>query len=392
VIRFMPDTWRDAILRPIAMAAPDAGVYVEIAAPDFRFAVLLLLCIISLVTLRRVRPAATPLTALLLWLAAAFAVWLATSGNGRYFMPALLVAGPACIGLAARLRATPAMRLTIAGGIVLLQGWTIYHNDPWGWWGLGKWGNEPFFAVELDEQARTEPATYVTISNISYSLIAPRFSPDARWINISVLPDASVSSSEVRRAHAVLAASRSVKLVVPTRPEYMTANRMPGRELQVVINDMIAGQRLALASPLKCRMFPSRGLAGTALKQVDATSADEVAKYGFWVCDLRYPASAPSRQAAADPEISAVFALIENQCPRVYQPGQTSASRISGGWVRVYPAADIRLYVLDTGKVYYKYWRALNPELIGTAEQLRAGLKVDCLIRGRSGLPWEREI
>jgi hypothetical protein len=38
MIRFLADTWRDAILRPVAMAAPNSSVYIEIAAPDFRFA------------------------------------------------------------------------------------------------------------------------------------------------------------------------------------------------------------------------------------------------------------------------------------------------------------------------------------------------------------------
>ena len=37
MIRFLADTWRDALLRPVAMAAPNSSVYIEIAAPDFRF-------------------------------------------------------------------------------------------------------------------------------------------------------------------------------------------------------------------------------------------------------------------------------------------------------------------------------------------------------------------
>ena len=36
-VRFEPDTLYEALLRPVAMAAPDANVYVEIMAPDLRF-------------------------------------------------------------------------------------------------------------------------------------------------------------------------------------------------------------------------------------------------------------------------------------------------------------------------------------------------------------------
>ena len=45
MIRFMPDTWQDAVLRPIAMALPDGGVYVETIAPDLRFVFVLLLLV-----------------------------------------------------------------------------------------------------------------------------------------------------------------------------------------------------------------------------------------------------------------------------------------------------------------------------------------------------------
>ena len=54
--RFAPDTLRDALWRPIAMAAPDGGVYMEIMAPDVRFACLALLTVavvIAAVLLRR---------------------------------------------------------------------------------------------------------------------------------------------------------------------------------------------------------------------------------------------------------------------------------------------------------------------------------------------------
>lgn len=57
-----------------------------------------------------------------------------------------------------------------------------------------------------------------------------------------------------------------------------------------------------------------------------------------------------------------------------------------GGTVRHYTDSDARVYMLNDGKVLYKYWRALNPVLIGKAI-------VACdKIRGRSGLPWGREI
>ena len=102
MIRFLPDSWRDAVLRPFAMAAPDGGVYVEIMAPDFRFAFILLLIpvLTLLVFLRPWRnPPFKPVVILLTTTAMAFVPWMLTTGNGRYFIPFLLVAGPLCLGL-----------------------------------------------------------------------------------------------------------------------------------------------------------------------------------------------------------------------------------------------------------------------------------------------------
>lgn len=392
IIRFLPDSWRDALLRPVAMAAPDAGVYVEIMAPDWRFAAVLLLLVPVLFALWRRKWKATPTVALLLWLVVAFVVWTATSGNGRYFMPGLLVVGPLCIALAARLPATRQLRLVAAAGVVILQGWVLYNADPWGSWGLGTWNKAPFFPVELDEEARTQPATYVTVTNISYSLIAPQFPPNSSWVNISALPDAAQPSADGRRVADLLRKASALKLVAPSRPDFMTPEGLPAPELRTVINDMLGGQRLRLAEPLRCRILPSRGLASVGAK-VDQLSPQRLAKMGFWICDLQYPGPAPKNREQGDEDVNGVFDLVEQQCPRFYQPGQTSSARVDGGWVRMYPQADIRLYVMDDGNVYYKYWRALNPELLGRATEIRAGAKVPCdSVRGRTGLPWERSI
>lgn len=391
IIRFLPDSWSDALLRPLSMAASNAGIYVEIMAPDWRFAAALLLGAIVLVARRR-RTVTSPSGVLALWLLVAFAVWVLTSGNGRYFIPGLLMVGVLCIALIARLPGTSEFRLVLGAGLVALQGWVLYNAGPWGWWGLGTWDEAPFFAVDVDELAKSEPATYVTISNISYSLIAPQFHPASRWVNISSIPDVSAPSNDGRRLARLLQQSRIIKMVVPSRPDYMTAEALPSSELREVMNEMLGKQRLRLAEPLKCRLLQSRGLAGVGAKNKELPPS-LLAKVGFWVCDLQYPAPARIAQQPQNQAVNKIFDLIEQQCPRYYEPGQTSAARVDGGWVRVYPQADIRLYVMDDGDVYYKYWRALNPVLLGRVVDIRAGARVPCeSVRGRTGLPWEREI
>jgi hypothetical protein len=307
-------------------------------------------------------------------------------------MPGLLVIGPLCIALAARLPATKEFRLVTAAGLVAVQAWVLYNASPFGAWSLGTWDKAPFFPVEVDQEAKTEPATYVTISNISYSLIAPQFHPDSRWVNISALPDASIPSADGRRLASLLRHSRTIKMVAPTRPDYMTGDGSPKPELVEVMNNILAGQRMRLAEPLRCRLLRSHGLAtvGTHIEKVPPML---LAKMGFWVCDVQYPGPPPASRQEPSRDVKSVFEHVEQQCPRFYQPGQISAARIEGGWVRMYPQADIRLYVMDDGDVYYKYWRAMNAELLGRADAIRAGAKVECdSVRGRTGMPWDREI
>jgi hypothetical protein len=394
VIRFLPDTWRDALLRPIAMAAPDAGVYVEIMAPDARFAFIAALVLIWAALAWRRKWRLSPVLVLLMFVSAAFVVWLATTGNGRYFTPVLLAAGPLCIALIHQLPSTQGFRVVIAAVAVGIQAFIVHQNNPWHSWQLAPWSNAPFFDVTLDREALTVPSTYVTVTNISYSLIAPRFPASSRWVNISSLPSAGEPSPDVNRMQVILASSKSLKLLIPSRPDFMTAQGLPTEELRETINGMLGMQRLALARSSDCRLLPSKGLASEALKDVDAARPATVAKFGFWVCALKYPVAMPTADAGVDVQVRRAFETIENHCPRFFQPGQTSAARLQDGWMRIYPQADIKLYVLDDGRVFYKYLRALNPVLIGNSQALQRGeFKLDCnAIRGRSGLPWEREI
>ncbi len=394
MIRFLPDTWSDALLRPIAMAAPDAGVYAEIMAPDARFAVAIVLTLAWIALAYRLKWRFAPVQALLAFVTAAFAVWLATTGNGRYFIPMLLAVGPLCIALIHRLPATRGFRAIIAVTVVGIQAFIISQNTPWHSWQLAPWASAPFFEVTLDEEAMSHPATYVTATSISYSLIAPKFPAASRWVNISSQPDPD-NSVDGRRVQALLAAAESLQLLIPSMPDYMTPAGRPGQEITKVINGMLAGQRLMLKDPSRCRLLPSRGLASQALQDVAATKVETLAKFGFWVCPLEYPVKHSEMGGnASNVKVDRTFEAIENACPRLFPPREAASSKVDGGFVRNYSSADMKLYVLDDGRVFYKYWRAINPALIGSTAEITAGnFKMDCnSIRGRSGLPWNRQL
>ena len=134
MIRFLADTWRDAILRPVAMAAPNSSVYIEIAAPDFRFAIALVLAVLVLISTRKTRHRLTvwlPTLALFALVFLSFIPWMHTTGNGRYFMPYLILIGPLCIALINLMQNTAGMKLFLVAAVLGIQGFALNLNNPW---------------------------------------------------------------------------------------------------------------------------------------------------------------------------------------------------------------------------------------------------------------------
>jgi hypothetical protein len=407
-VRFVPDTWLDALLRPIAMAAADANAYVEIMAPDFRFVFVLgLLGLLAAMALLRRRgaahghhhtaPANTSARAvflLLASLAAAFVPWLATSGNGRYFMVGLLMVGPVCVGLTRLLPVTRAMRMTLVIGMVILQAFAVQQSAPWRAWNMLSWTKPPYFQVDVPADARAQPATYVTMSAITYSLVAPMFHPQSRWMSLHNAPVPDGGGADARRTEAFLAKAQPgrLMLLVPAVAGMLTTERLPNARVSEAMDRQLAPYRLRLTQPQACRFLPSEGLAQIGL---GTKTPEERSRSGFWLCHLTRSAGRAAPASPSSSRFDAVFKAVEAQCPRLFPAGGDARTQaVPNGEVRNYMKGEMKAYVYDSGEVYYKYYRALNPVLVGTVADLLAGRsRVDCdHIRGRSGLPWDREI
>lgn len=394
MIRFLPDNWREAVMRPLAMASPDGGVYVELIAPDFRFVFILLLALAWAALTRRAERRWSPPLVLAALTALAFVPWLATTGNGRYFMAFLLIAGPLCIGMLHLLPLTRAFRLTAAAGMVLCQAFLIHQIEPWGTWGHVIWRDGPAFELQVPQHVAAQPATYVTLSSISYSLIAPSFHPGSRWVNIANLHGAAHRTADNLRAQALIDAPGPLYTIFPTLPGGQKGRHMDA-ELAVAIDGLLARQQLSLDEPDACRVISSPTMSRLDVHRKSQAQQDSAAVHGFWLCPLARRANTRIADSAAiPPATERVFEKLEQLCPRIFPPGGAVSLRIPAGAVRGYLDSDFKLYVLEDGRVWYKYFRALNPVLLGSvSDVMAAAFSMDCdRVRGRSGLPWEREI
>jgi hypothetical protein len=232
----------------------------------------------------------------------------------------------------------------------------------------------------------------VTLSSISYSLIAPKFHPHSRWINIATQAGLADKSPDGLRAQALIAAPGALRVIFPTVPGNQNGEQIDAA-LGRAIDDLLARQGLSIEREDQCRLLLSAGLAGMASSRL----SDQVALgvHGFWLCPLARHASERARKAAPVAErTEQVFKKLERTCPRIFRPGETVSLKIPNGAVRGYPGSDFKLYVLDDGRVIYKYYRALNAVVLGDMDTvLSPGFTMDCdQITGRTGLPWERAI
>lgn len=395
MIRFLPDTLREALWRPVAMAAADAHVYVEIMAPDLRFAVLLVLTLAAALVawLRRERFGTLGLLVIFIWLS--FLPWLATTGNGRYFIALLLLVGPLCIALIQRMPASRTFRWALCVMLVVSQAWVIVNSDPRRAWALMSWGT-PYVDLALTPAEREEPATWVMMTSLSHSLVAPQFDPRSRWINIAALSGDLEHSLDDQRGQSFLARAVSdglpLRLLLPTDPGFAEPSGAPSDLLLAEIDRLLSHHRLGLAG--KCEIRLSRTLATRWAPYQASIPPLLLERSGFWICPLSYPVAQPPvvKPTAQELEASRVFAVLERLCPRFFPASEGRNARLPDGFQRTYSITDMKAFVMDDGEVRFKYWRALNPNRVGTREEVLApGFAMEChVVYGRSGLPWER--
>lgn len=396
MIRFLADSWLEALLRPFIMGLPLGGIYVETIAPDFRFIFALLLAVAWLVVLVRTRRSAPmPTVVLLAFCAASFVPWLVTSGNGRYFMATLLLVGPLAVVLLHQMPLTRGGRLAGAALMLATQGFLAYDVVPWHSWGLVEWRDPPPFAVDVPQDVARRPATFVTMTSISYSLLAPSFHPESHWISLASQQGRRVSPRDTRQVQQLLTKASTIYVLFPSPPgQVITSTRIP-EPLAESLDAALTPHGLRMPADRQCRLMPSRGLTSLGLQPGAPVPTAPEEQRGFWLCpaDRVAPVPAPAI-ASTNPRVEAMFDRLEQMCPRMFKPGTAISVALPGGIRRHYSDSDMRLFVTQDGEVLYKYIRSMNAVSIGSVDQvLDPSFKLDCKnIHGRSGMPWDREI
>jgi hypothetical protein len=375
------------------MGAPDAGVYVEVIAPDLRFVFLLSLLLVGIIFYRRRWKAMPSTWHILALLSAQFALWLYTSGNGRYFIPGLLLVGVASMSLLHRWPATRSLKLTLAIGMCALQGYAVYLAEPFVGSSYAPWREAPAFPLEISEALKAEPATYVTLSTNTYSILAPRLHSESRWVNLANLQNGLEQDFEGREIKKILSSSKKIIVVMVGVREMLTNYNRLSEEFTMTMNERLRPLHLKFDDQA-CDYLRFNNSSRMNVLNDQSDRAEGVIVPGFWFCRITYIEKLPDESAISvfPAEIDRVMKVMDRECHRFFDKNLGLKYRIPEAIMVFYADADMRLFVEKSGRVSYKYFRSISPIYLGQIDEILASqFKFDCQnIRGRSGLPWER--
>lgn len=386
MLRFVPDTWLDGLLRPLLLADSAVGLYVEIHAPDLRFAFVLLLLAVVAVGHRSRKMLDGPQWRTLIGLFLALYTWTFVSGNGRYFFWGLLLAGPMVVVLAHQVRATRAMRNALIVAAMALQGGVVWMTYQPNVWALLPWREAPGLeATPLTQQ----PAVFLTLGTISYSLLVPHLHPQSRWTNLLGQQDLSPGSPDYRRLQDLMASPLPKYVVVRASKVFVGKDQQPLPAAALSLSTALSNTGL-LAKSRQCE-FVRANIADMTLSAFAKNEPHE----GFWFCEVT-----PRPSAWIDPAPPAIvsrhealFELIEARCPRLFPRGNARSRPADGGEARFYNQSDAVVVINDAGGVYFKHIRSVNPTELGHIDQVRLGqFEIDCeRLPGRYRPPWARD-
>jgi hypothetical protein len=390
MLRFQPASWLEGLLRPLTLLDPNGYVYVEFLAPDLRFAALLVLSLSALAMPRTRRFLSRPAwgTLAALWLA--FFVWTFVIGNGRYLVAGLLVVGPLVVMLVRVMPFTASMRMTTLMALFGLQFFLVTQTFQHQVWALATWTDGPGLPLARDEAVvlRAKPATFVTISNISHSLLVPQFHPASTWVNLFGQVDLHPGLPEYTRWRRmmVVAQPRYVVLQI-VRSRKLTQNEQPPPEEAAMVSSSLALYGLRRTGDL-CEVVRSHWTVSGA-----GPSDPTTVHLAYWFCPIELGGSDTLPSVAPENPAREVVATLERLCPKYLPPGGGKATLVGDMVLVDYRDTDMRLYIESTGGVYYRHMRSLNPTRLGEAGEFRSGrAHVECdKLEGRYVLPWQRD-
>jgi hypothetical protein len=384
MLRFLPDSWHEGLLRPLLLADPATALYYEDAAPDWRFAVLAAVLVFAAASGRFGKLATAEHRRWLLMLVVLLYTWTFTIGNGRYFIAGLMLVGPMLVLAWQWMPGTRGFRWALLLSFMAAQAHTVNSLYVPGSWALAGWSQGPAVNVS-PSPAREKPAVFITFTAISYSMLVPSFHPGSRWANLGGQVDMTPTRPEYALSRALLASPLPKYVLLPATQAEDGPDLQPGPLMWRMISRAMREHGLEPAAD-RCESVR------TNLTPHGKTQRGMGKPLGaFWICPIRLMDAQPPSQQPDNEEMNDVFARLEAYCPRFFPPGGGVTKRNEDHWLRYYLGTDTRVYVEDGGTVTYKYYRHFTATVVASVDNVRQGrFSFNCeKLEGRYRPPWQ---
>jgi hypothetical protein len=401
--RFIPTSLGAALWRPFALVAPNDMIHVEWAAPDLRYALLLLAAALSFMAWgwkRRHGNSALPkepvddgsaraLAALGSGFLIDWVLWLTSSGNGRYFIPMACVAAVLAIALIFRVCSTwPKLGGYVLVTAFLVQFYQLHFGTQYS--SNIPWDHEPWFQVTVPESLASKPGLYFSVGVQSNSFIAPYLAPGSGLINLggdyTLGPDGAVGK------HIEMLVRRySPNLQILIRDGRRDAGYDASLPKLANANDALEPFGLRLEAS-NCQRIVVHGISSspiaTSSRRLPVRQSLAQATTAYYVaCQVVTQARDPALVAGESKANSALDHL-EDACPALFQPrrpasyllGDSAAGYI---WAREYGNTGMLAWV-DKGWMHFQMFMGQQGYAGPESAWERAPLRVACR-RGAGG-------
>jgi hypothetical protein len=410
--RFVPSSLAEAMWRPFAIMLPSSFVDDEHASPDLRYALLLMLALIALISwawqrLRRAPNASAGRQGSLtgrgyVALACAFladwVLWLRLSGNGRYFLAMACVAAVLGVLLAYRILAArrDVLALVLAAifviqGVQLAFGTEYRAHVPWDG---GSW-----FQVSVPAALRANPNLYFMIGEESESFVAPFLAQGSGFVNLDGDYVLGPAGANGERVQALIREYGAHIRVGAMAGEFVLS---PVKELPDVAHadDSLAPFGLR-ANTADCSTVAVRDMRYPWREMLPSTtpmSLSQIKARLNWVpqsrdgylvtCGVVQDPSSRLQLADAEREPDIVFDRMEADCPWIFRPPHPITQVYGDGhrgylWMRKYSGTGLTALISDDSLRFVDGTRGGRPDLLGReSDWARASVPLACGRRG----------
>jgi MFS family permease len=341
--RFIPTNFTDALLTPLNLILPGRFLWTEAISPEGRFAVAFLLVVAFLVAaaFRRVTHD-WRLTSLVAFFLVSWALWLATTGNGRYLMPIVILVGPIIACLVFALSRNSRWRAYSILFVLLVQAgiWSQAADTRWG----GVPWSERWFSIEVPEEIKSRPIVVVSTSVQSSSFIAPMLHPRSAFVNAAGQYIIAPGKPGWERFKEIAAASGDVYALheinelnadgLPLRPNAAMARQSVGRLGYRVLADQC--KDIKLHGPRAV----ARSFGSTPEGGISVNAQEKPFRY-YSLCKLEKDDGEIQIFLGGVNDVEPVFRALEERCPKLLQAGATNTSGGPGLWFRYYMGSDV---------------------------------------------------